>query len=199
MRTETIEKTIFKFEELSESAKEKAIQTIGDFETSESWWAESTTEHFKNENIYFEVDRVYFSGFHSQGDGAMFEYSRIKQELEDEAINSLNLPQWKKKVLRDLGFFGTGKHSGRYYHENSCSHISDCNTMFNENKYPRLYTFYSNALQEVEDYIIEKYKDMCRELYSSLEKEYEYLYSEKYAVEAIRANEYEFNEDGTIY
>jgi hypothetical protein len=197
MRTENKEFKIFTYEELSDEAKEKARQIIGESNTDNSWWYECITEEFDADG-YFEVDKVYFSGFWSQGDGAIFEYSRITDKLVNEAIESLWLPKWKKDVLKGLGFVGSGKHRGHYYHSGCCAHYIEQDTQ-QIYRYPNIEKFYDTYLSEIEDYVISKYDELCGELYRSLEKEYCYQFSEECVVENIACNGYEFNENGTIY
>jgi hypothetical protein len=197
MRIETKEFKVFTYEELSETAKEKAREIIGGFNTDNSWWREHITDEYDADG-YFEVGRVYFTGFWSQGDGAMFEYSRITDKLVNEAIESLQLPKWKKDVLKELGFVGSGKHRGHYYHSGCCAHDIEQNTQ-QMYAYPNIEKFYDLFFDDIENYIIDKYDELCGELYRSLDKEYYYQFSEECVVECIACNGYEFNEDGTIY
>ena len=49
-----------------------------------------------------------------------------------------------------------------------------------------------------EDFLIDKYKDMCKKLYRDLEKTHDYLQSDQSVSETLEANDYEFNIDGQI-
>ena len=86
----------------------------------------------------------------------------------------------------------TTKHSGRYYHE-YCMLVA-------VDEYFRLPdSITQSEFSEFEEWITETLRDYARELYKSLEKEYNYLTSEKAIIETIEANDYEFTEDGKIY
>ena len=80
MRTETIK--IYKFEELNDESQEKAIEKFYDLNIYEGWW-DSVYEMYMDRDTEtgFDIDKIYFSGFHSQGDGAMFEGSPNKDIL----------------------------------------------------------------------------------------------------------------------
>ena len=198
MRTETITYKIFKFDELSDEAKEKALETCRDYNVDGDFWHDYTTEDFAETTTKFDVDKVYFSGFWSQGDGAMFEYSGISQELINEAIDSLTLPNWKKNAMKmESSFSANGKHSGHYHHENSCQH----NLSFegDNSDHENICDLFDLYHDDLEEFIIEEYKDIARELYRTLEKDYEHRTSDEAVQETIEANEYEFNEDGTRY
>ena len=55
-----------------------------------------------------------------------------------------------------------------------------------------------NYAEELEKWTEEYTEALCQEYASLLQKEYEYLTSREAMEENIRANEYEFNEDGEI-
>jgi tRNA A37 threonylcarbamoyladenosine dehydratase len=71
-------------------------------------------------------------------------------------------------------------HSGHYYHEH-CTRIevADC-------------------AADDEDTIAEALRDLMRWIYKSLEAEHDYLMSDECVDETIRANEYVFDENGSI-
>src|ERR1017187_4227073 len=70
----TIIKTeVFKFDELSDAAKEKARQWHREADYGDNYFAECTIDEVKGEigkALGFDVAEVYWSGFSSQGDGA---------------------------------------------------------------------------------------------------------------------------------
>lgn len=194
----TIEIKLYKFNELSEEAKKNAIEKLHDINVNSSFWHECIVDMFKEDTQKFEVEKVYFSGFWSQGDGAMFEYSGISQELFEEAIDSLKIDNYKKNAMKKAGIFSVkGKQQGCYYHEKSCNHIMyfENNDVLHENIDSLFYEFHS----ELEDFIEDKYIELARELYNKLENEYEYQTSEEAIIETIECNDYEFTEEGEIY
>ncbi len=121
------------FEQLNEANKAKAIaETSGNDGYLDYEWYETISEDF--EDIlsilgFYDVE-TYFSGFHSQGDGACFtakyEYEKgsvkaIKKftPIDDELHNiAQGLQAIQAKVIYDLGI--TIEHTNpHYYHEKS--------------------------------------------------------------------------------
>jgi hypothetical protein len=198
-----LETKVFSFNELNEDAKEKAIERFRNFNVQDSFWYEDIFDNFKEEkgNKYFDIERIYFSGFWSQGDGAMFEYSGIKEELYFEVIESLKLPKWKKEILKICFIDGNGKHSGHYYHYNSCSHSISIyleSGNYHWSSHPNIYEFLELYIQDIEEYIVNEYKELAKELYRMLESNYEYYTSDEQIIETILANDYEFIEGGEL-
>jgi len=200
MRTETVVREIFTFDELSPEAQAKAIDRNRDINTDCEWW-ECTYEYFTELFSTFGIDisKIYFSGFSSQGDGAMFEadyrhkpggvkalaaYStKIPKEVTEAAAQLLELQ--KRNAYR---ICASSKHSGgNYYHEN----MMDVNTWDKETG--DSYKFYEGG-QETE--IKEIFRSLAKWIYRTLETEYFDLISDELIKETIQANEYEFTEDG---
>lgn len=200
MRTKEIE--LFKFEELSEEAQQKTIEKLYDINVDHEWYdfvVEDFIDNDEEVRKHFEPTKVYFSGFYSQGDGAMFEYDFITDKLVDEAIDNLKikhkLAQFKINAMKKAkDFSGKGQHSGHYSHEKCCSHILEFGAYPTElENIEDLFALYH---EDIEDFIIDKYEDIAKDLYRRLEKEYDYLTSEEVIKETIVANEYEFLIDG---
>lgn len=194
----TIEQKIYSFDELSEQAKAKAIESNHDINLYEDWY-EHIYEDFKEDHTDFDIDRMYFSGFSSQGDGAMFEYSGISSELKDEFIDSLGLSPMRAEWLRNNVYVsGKGIQSGLYYHKKSCSH-SIYWEVDNGDLHYSFYEWLESFSGDFEDFVISKYEDICGDLYSKLSHSCDYLTSEDAIIESINANELEFLEDGSTY
>jgi len=198
----TIETKLFSFNELSEEAKENAIENQRNNEhyLDYEWWDFVYEDfHQKIKDRGFDITNIYFRGFWSQGDGAMFEYDGLDSKLLDEAVDSLKLPEWKKAVLKNGYISGKGRQSGHYCHEKSCSHNIYVESDNGMQYYDNIESLFDKHHTDIEDYIEEVYVDLCQELYSVLEKEYEWLMSDESISDHLIANEYEFEEDGTRY
>ena len=194
MRTITIE--LFKFEELSKEAQAVAIENNRGVFTEYQDWYEDVYEDFKENHKEFEIDKIYFSGFHSQGDGAMFEYSDISDELFCEAIDSLKISDWKKRFLKiNCTIYARGKHSGHYYHEKCCNHVLEVENQFRSD-YPNIEEFIDESEISIIEFIINKYETLARKLYKQLEEDYNSRMTDEYISESIIANELEFHADG---
>ena len=147
----------------------------------------------------WEIDKVYYSGFWSQGDGACFEgtlrynkgcaklvesYAPLDKELHRIA------KAWQSLQRRNFyALEASVKHRGHYYHE-MCT-VFDCEDTRSN------YGWMQNP--EAEDDIKEIARDFMRWIYKRLEAEYEYSVSDEVVAENIIANGYEFTEDGEIH
>jgi hypothetical protein len=201
MRTETIK--IYKFEELNDESQEKAIEKFYDLNIYEGWW-DSVYEMYMQDETGFDIDKIYFRGFHSQGDGAMFEGSPNKDILHFITPNYRN-KQYQKDWYRviklikngDINIYGSFKHSGHYYHSKSYSDNLDAE-MTND-RYGKNYSNIEDILEDILEEIREHYEDICNKIYHSLKQEHEYNTSREAIEESIIVNEYEFTEDGEQY
>ena len=197
-----IETKVYTFEELSQEAKKKAIEK-NRYMNVEYWeWYDNVYDAFKEKySSLFDITNMYFNGFHSQGDGAMFEYSGITDKLIDEFIAQLELTPLRKKIVKDIYYFsGSGRQHGHYYHEKCCWHIIniECTYAYREGYYPNIDEFMYELQVDFDAYVREKYIDLAKELYQSLEDEYEWHTSDESIREHLIEGEYEFTEDGEL-
>lgn len=168
------------------------------------WW-ESIEEDLRSDMkaIGFTVDKMYFSGFWSQGDGACFTGSMFNWELFCNKVPEFvrDFP-YLSEYLKDEGANYTVAHRGSYYHENCTYHeYSSDLRWYTEQDYdpddPRdmmRQALSLRALTEEEgaavfDWLKDYFKDKMRELYRDLEEEYDYLTSDEAVWETIVANE----------
>ena len=175
-----IEKTIYQFDELTDAAKEKArewFRGIGD-----DWGAESIIDHAKHVGalIGFDVDRVCWRGFSSQGDGACWAGSVTCPAGRPSAV-ARECPQDSEiqriaQAWRDLQRLNFCQIRGR---------------VSANDRYMR--TSVDVYDKDGANQIVSDFADW---IYRSLEKEYDYQMSDECVDENIRANGYEFDEDG---
>lgn len=208
----TVETEVYKFDELSDRAKEKARdwyrQTALDYD-----WYDSVYEDAATCGNILGIDlnqkpvklmgggtrcdpAIYFSGFSSQGDGACFEgtYSYAKgaaKKIREHAPQDTELHRIADELqaLQRRYFYSleaTMKHRGHYSH----SHCMEFTVTAERDNLPPL-------TGDAEDALPELMRDFADWIYSQLEKEYEWLMSDEQVDESIRANEYEFEEDGS--
>ena len=191
----TVETTVYTFDELTPEAQEVAINTNRDFNTHDGWHEfiyEDATECARLMGI--DIDKIYFSGFWSQGDGACFEgqYQYAKGSLKaikefapaDTELHTIaqTLMGIQKKYFYSIRAYV--KHRGHYYHER-CTEINiEC-----ENGY---------VSDTADNEVSEAFRDFMKWIYKRLETEYDALTSDEAVKEALIANEYDFNEDGSI-
>lgn len=188
------ETTLYKFDELSTQAKEKAISSFQDDEDYLAYeWDEDTINDFTTilELIGYYDITCYFSGFWSQGDGACFSarFSREKRCLdkvksycpkEQEILDIVEQIQSEIPLHEEYEI----KHSGRYYHK-YCTNV--------------YYLGDNNKAEQLDERFLELSRQLMEILYKKLNDEYDYLNSSEAIIEYIKANDYEFTEHGTLH
>lgn len=199
-RIDTVKTKVFKFDELSETAKQKAVEEFYDINVSDVEWWDCTYKDAKAiaELMGIEISKIYFSGFSSQGDGACFEGSYKYQKGAPKAVReyapvdkelhriAAALQEIQKKNFYKIG--AEVKHHGQYYHE-SCTDIqvwSNNESMGGANDD----AYYGTK---------EALRDFMKWIYGQLEAQHDYLTSEKVIIETIKANDYEFTAEGSLY
>lgn len=185
MRTDTIEKVYFTFDELDEKQKESAIEKLYDLNVDHEWY-----DFIYDDAMTVNVEMKYFN---SQLDIENFNFRY-------EAIDTA------KAIVENHGnLCGTYKLAKVYIAQYNLN--NSLREIFNEIwERTALYDIAENLLYEAmkkyEDRVIdlsEGFLDDLKSEYSSLLKEeYEYLTSDEAIIESIKANEYEFDEDGNL-
>ena len=209
----TIEKTVFTFDELSDSAKENARQWWRDAENFDSYWHESVFDDAAERADILGIDlhqtrvnlagggyrynpTIYFSGFSSQGDSACFEGSYTYQKgavkaMSQYAPNDKELQRIATalQALQKHHFYSLTancRHSGHYYH----AYCMSVDVGYSRDD--------SRDISDAESELTELLRDFANWIYRQLEAEYEYQMSDEVVDENIRMNEYEFDENGKI-
>ena len=205
MKTITIIKEVYSFNELGEDAKEKAMNEYRENALDYEWY-DCSYEGAKEIGalIGINIDKIYFSGFFSQGDGACFEghYEYKKGGLK--AIKAYApLDTTLHAIARDLqivqkrNFYKLSakvKQSGHYMHER-CTAVQ----VYKDYEY-FFDTDDSCARGSTHDGagVVEALRDFMQWIYSQLEKEHDYLQSDASVTEMILENEYEFTIEGEL-
>jgi hypothetical protein len=170
------------------------------------WWDE-VYGVFKSDmaEIGIEVDKMYFSGFWSQGDGACFEGS---VDNWPKFLASLGYADPALITLADTGWRFHVEHRGHYYHEN-CTSFSvtlntlDCHDADDEEDFARHFSPYKSDIQtaawmaliaeykreDLEEQFTEEFKRHMRDLYSRLECEYDDMTSDEAVLDSLDAND----------
>jgi hypothetical protein len=207
------EVTVYQFDELSDHAKEQARQWYRTASQGDNYFAESVIEdaatiadllgiNLRQTTVKLmgggtrQEPTIYWSGFWSQGDGACFEGTyyyakgstrKIREHApQDTDLHTLTdgLAAVQRKYWYQLQ--ASVKHRGHYQHE-LCTEIDvESSGLINADR----------ITPEDADTVRELLRDFMRWIYRQLEKEYEYQNSDEVVDETIRANEYEFDEEG---
>ena len=200
MRVETISRDLYHFNELSDRAKEKAIEKLRGINVDDFAWYDSDYEDFTAicKLVGIEIDKIYFTGFSSQGDGACFtgNFKHVSNALElvrayapkDEKLHSAI--QYLQDNSNRIG--ATIKHNDRYYHENSVD-IDVYN--IDADGYE---TVYFSVTNETVKHVKQALRDIMRWMYGQLQAQSEYLTGDEAVIETIEANECEFTAEGKL-
>lgn len=171
MKTKTI--NIYSFNELSEEAKQKAIEKFYDINVNYNWW-EFTYEDAKNIGLKinsFDLER----NRHAKGE-FIWSACEVAANILKEHGETCETYKTAENFLKEWQPI-----FDEYMNEESENYES----WESEDKLQELESEFLESL--LEDYSI------------MLQNELEYLTSEKAIIETIELNEYEFTEDGIIF
>jgi hypothetical protein len=206
------EKTEFTFDELSQSAKDKACQQYAEHCMDHEWW-EYVYQDFTErcEAAGFMNPKFQFSGFWSQGDGASFscdfEFRGLKaleflnKEDHDQVLRALFEAKFSG-IATDFYVGGRIK-TGWHYSNVGSMTMEDLELRFDDtdrgdiNNFLFLLADGLNFLVAGGN-VLEAARDIANDLYRALEKEYYYMISEEQVAETCEANDWKFNENGDI-
>jgi hypothetical protein len=148
--------------------------------------------------VGIDVDRIYFSGFWSQGDGACFVGAMGNTLTYLDHHHQGQYPMIRMLLQHGGEVYVECSHTGRYYHENSTSFWVDADRFVGIMNQPtEFHTELAHAWQteleyELEDFeedITEQWRTYMQQLYRKLEAEYEYRTSDEAVWDTIEANE----------
>jgi len=188
---------LFKFDELGTECQQEVVATHHDINVGHEWW-EPEIEWFKEEMLKkgYHVEDVSFSGFYSQGDGASW-------------TGAVRLQDW---INAHPGTYDTKV----YEYIRECADDEGDTLPITRKSYPHYchrfmmqtdYTVFDYELHDISaesmiiftELVLKAARDEAYQLYKSLEKIYEGLRSNESIIETIKANDYEFMLDGTLW
>jgi len=175
MKTITREYKVYKFNELSESAQDKAIENLYDINIDYEWW----------DFIYDEANQLGF---------------RIKS-FDDYSIE-IDIIENCEVIARNI-IKNHGESCSTYIE--ATAYLKQLNNLNLKYWFPEdapiedidtnEYDFETGKDQLDNDFIC----TLKSEYLSMLEKDYEYLTSHEAIIETIEANDYDFTEDGKLF
>lgn len=208
---EVIETTVYRLDELSEAAKEKARTWYREGGFDYDWYdavyedfqsiAEILGIRFRNRTVRLmgggtrQDPCIWFRGFWSQGDGAAYEgvwrhargaAARLRAYAPQDAV--LHGIADRLQAIQRRNFFQLRAeitHHGHYSHEYSMRISVERDSSIGQDMTP-----------DAEDIVADALRDLARWLYRQLEREYDYLTSDEAVDESLRANDYTFTEAG---
>lgn len=205
-----------KFKELPEDIQGKVIEKNRDIHVNFDWW-DYTIQNWKEKlsAIGFDGADIRWSGFWSQGDGASFtaycDTQKILDSLlvcQEENVGDLNKWRlWFELAENGLIKFDMNRISSHYVHENTVEGVlhEDFSGLNSNMWYPpnpeKPYEFTSIFeqkchLRELEEIFCSFCKELFKEIYRSLEEEYDYLTSDDCIKEYLENHDTEYDEWG---
>lgn len=191
----------FRVDELPEEAKERVLEKHRSWNVDFDEWADFMIDDFKEKlrTLGFLDPETYYSGFWSQGDGASFKaeidldkYIRTHlEELIKAGVDIFTLRKILNNNPCDSDWEMEGHHitqSGRYYHENTMDIDLDWRGDAPKD--------IEDALTQMQGFILEDARNLAKEFYKSLGKEYDYSTSDEAIIESLNANDKKFTRDG---
>jgi hypothetical protein len=189
----TIEIKLYKFTELSEQAKNVAIEKQRNHEIDFDWFSDYCHEQISEKGFKGNI-KLQYSLSYCQGDGLSFSCDYFnnlnalfveilgteKQKTIDCIINNCSL-----KI----------KGNDRRY---CYAHRNDINFEL-DNYYVKSSTNLDNLISEVESKLKDLYIDLCNELQKQGYDDIENQYSDEYITETLIEKDYYFTIDGLIY
>ncbi len=194
-----------RFQRLSEQEQTMILDRYRGINVAFHDWWDITYDDFtaKMGEVGIDVERMYFSGFWSQGDGACFD-GRVNDWTKFLASLGYTSPQLH--TLASEYWTCSSKHSGHYYHEHCTSFtvdlplpegtddddFADYYSSTDEGSVERavllavLHQFDADALERK---FIEAMRSHMRELYRQLEAEHDHLTSDEAVLDSLEANE----------
>jgi len=189
----TVKTKVYQFKELSDEAKEKAIE---DFRKKQ--WEFGEYLHFFGEYCQeqakergFNDIELQYSLSWSQGDGLSFKC----ENFDIEKFVNKHVPKEKKMLKRALIDYLFVKITGNTGHYCYASKSDIDLYMDASTETPNIDKYVETLRIHLED----EYLSLCKELEKSGYDEIEYQDSDKAIIETIEANEYEFEEDGSRF
>ena len=192
---------------VSSERKEKLIEQHRYINTEYHDWWEDVYHDFRSDmyDCGVQVDRMYFSGFCSQGDGACFEggFSTLKAYL-DHHHHKDQFPMIRKLLEHGGYVYLSCRHSGHYYHENCTEfstehdtlyHLIECPTEFHEQVVDQWDRQLEQEVSDLEDAAKEQLRSYMQDLYRRLKDEHDHLTSDEAVWETIEANELDDEDD----
>jgi hypothetical protein len=220
--SKVIEVEIYKYGELSEQSQQKAREWY--IEGMDYEWWEGVYEMAIKDGYEkgFCIDKIYFSGFHSQGDGASWTGQvDVRQWLEENLSDSIGVSAWCHLVQEDV----ISKHlkvvanNSHYCHESTMQvgEVMDDSETFDDDYTLKLPSIFKGmdirtvfdliesdsncaikTTEGIEQAILESVRDYAKDIYQRLKEEYEYLCSEEMMLDHFDANDYHFTNEGAI-
>lgn len=184
------------WDDLDAHQQQAILDEHRDINVHDDWW-DCVEEMFKEDMAAkgVRVERMYFSGFWSQGDGACFDGFVEDWALALQAVDCTHAEVVRQAVDRPWQF--GCRHSGHYYHSHCTSFDSD---MLLENPYDEeddelrhaaweaMFIAQPVDLDTLHDDLKAWFRRCMDDLYSQLEDEHDHLTSDESVKDSLDGN-----------
>jgi hypothetical protein len=179
MRIKTTETKVYTWDELTDEQKEKALSKLYDLNTGYEWW----------QSVYEDAEDV----------GIKITSFDLDRNRHAEGKFTMNATDVAKAIVEDHGPDCETYKTAREF-LNAVTPMIDFRDNFadDDNTTEEEYKTFDDNTDKIEELEEEFLKSILEDYSIMLQKEYEYLSSEEAIVETIKANEYEFDENGNI-
>jgi hypothetical protein len=187
MREEIIK--VYKYDELTEQAKDRALEKLADINTDHDWWDydglldvnQKKWIKYGLKDCLFTYDSIYFGLY--QDRHLEFKNLRVTDDNVFRQALGISSELWKR-----ISYYFTT--------EKACFREDNTTLEFELEDWEDELTPEENVvLQDA----IDTFKDWRQTAEYQLQKNYEYLTSREAIEETIRCNEYDFTEDGKMF
>jgi predicted nucleotidyltransferase len=190
----TIRTKVYRFDELSDSAKEKAVERERNeyYEYGEPLFMFDDYCHEQAKEIGFYDCKFQWSISYSQGDGLSF-----SGKIDAEDLIKKCMPDIKKsvaKVLADNISIEINGNTGRYAYA-AKSDVDIWMDNYSRHDYANIQKLVDKLKACLENIYMNLCKELEKEAYSWIESENE----DSAIIDRIQANEYEFTKDGNRF
>ena len=222
MEVENPSTKAYTYQELTDEAKENARQWWYEHGAEHEWW-DCAYECFKEDGkaLGFDVDKINFSGFYSQGDGACWSGQvDVATWLKTHTEDSIARDAWCALIAEGFCDKHFGIHTrGRYSHSNTMTCIGwdwvgemedepasylRQDSIFKGMRYSDLHNLIRTSdfpytdPNDIEQAGFESAKDYADKLYKRLREEYEYITGEENLIEMCEINDWKFDDEGRM-
>lgn len=204
MKQHTI--TTYSLNELSDKAKEVARDW---YRKDLEFYDDAVMDDARTiaKMLGIEIEKIYYDGFSSQGDGACFsgtfdakkiQPGKVKEYApKDEKLISI-AGQFENVCKEFPNFTYIVKHCGHYFNDHYTEFTIEWNDKILEtfNNKSTDYLNREKELWKAETNLISISRDLMKWIYVQLEKDWDYQISNQSVDENIMANDYQFTEAG---
>ena len=192
----TIELKLYKFQELNNEARQKAIEDKVKQNSEYIYmdcFNDDAIEQIKDAG--FENPKLEYSLSYSQGDGLSFKADGITQELKDSIFKAIGLSYKRAEIIEQYLIVKITGNKGHYSYAKKDQIDVYLESNYSGNEKHNIQKYVDLFLNELE----EIYMDLCNKLEKQGYNEYEYQCSEEYAIQEIEDNDDDFLENGEKY